>query len=99
VIFFFCDTFSEGNFHAALGKLDENHFQLGRRAWGVIWWSSFVNKIGWICVIGAIGPHSASSLRRLRGVMRCANPLIGRLGGFDRLILTSLTALGGQRFP
>jgi hypothetical protein len=90
--FFFCYTFSEGNFHAALGKLDENHFQLGRRAWSVILWRSFVDTIGWICLVGAIGLRR---VRSPRGVMRCGNRPVGGLGRFDRLILTCRTALGG----
>ena len=70
-------TFSERDFHAALGKLDEDHFQLGCRAWSVIWWSSFINTVGWICLIGAIPLHRP---RRPRGLVRWANWLIGRLG-------------------
>ncbi len=97
---FFCDALSERDFKAALGKLDEDHFELGCRVWSVICWSCLIYTI--CCIpIGTILLHS---LRGLRGLMRWANWLNGRLGGqglsrhqylFEQIFVAIKTLPGG----
>src|SRR5882724_11661873 len=92
--------FSERDFKAALGKLNEDHFELGRRAWSVICWSCLIYTI--CCIpIGTILLHS---LRGLRGLLCRANWLNGRLGGqglsrhqylFEQIFVAVKTLPGG----